>query len=91
MNKPDSELPDEDVPDLDDDFFAHAKPAHEVMPADFMNAVRNRGGRPKSRNPKVAVSIRLDQSIVEHFKAQGAGWQSRINAVLTDDIKSGRA
>lgn len=91
MHKPNPELPDDDVPELGDEFFDRAKPAGEVMPADFMAAVRSKGGRPRSEAPKVAVSIRLDHSVVEHFKATGSGWQSRINAALADDIKAGRA
>ncbi|MCG8491887.1 MAG: BrnA antitoxin family protein [Sneathiellales bacterium] len=39
-------------------------------------------GRPKSANPKTPVTIRLDADIVEHFKATGKGWQTRINDVL---------
>ena len=31
---------------------------------------------------KSAISIRLDDDILEWFKAQGKGYQSRINAVL---------
>ena len=31
---------------------------------------------------KVAISIRLDQVVLDHFKAGGAGWQGRINAAL---------
>ena len=91
MHKPDPERPDDDVPELGDGFFERARPAPEVMPADFMAAVRNKGGRPRSDAPKVAVSIRLDQSVVDHFKATGSGWQSRINAALASDIKAGRA
>ena len=91
MRRPNRELPDDDVPELGDRFFERAKPAHEVMPADFMAAVRNRGGRPKIHNPKVAVSIRLDHSVVEHFKSTGPGWQSRVNAALAKVIEAGRA
>jgi uncharacterized protein (DUF4415 family) len=32
--------------------------------------------------PKVAISIRLDQDVLEWFKSQGRGYQARINAVL---------
>ncbi len=32
--------------------------------------------------PKVPVSIRLDADLVEFFRDQGRGWQTRINAVL---------
>jgi uncharacterized protein (DUF4415 family) len=31
---------------------------------------------------KQAISIRLDQDLIEFFKAQGPGYQRRINAVL---------
>lgn len=32
--------------------------------------------------PKTPVSIRLDQDVLDFFKAQGRGYQTRINAVL---------
>jgi hypothetical protein len=47
MNKPNPELVDHDLPQLDDDFFARARPAAEVMGEPFMARVR-RPGRPKS-------------------------------------------
>ena len=31
---------------------------------------------------KVLVSLRVDQDVLDWFKAQGAGYQTRINAVL---------
>lgn len=31
---------------------------------------------------KELVSIRLDRDVLEHFQADGAGWQDRINAAL---------
>jgi uncharacterized protein (DUF4415 family) len=32
--------------------------------------------------PKKPVSLRLDKDVVEWYKAQGPGYQTRINAVL---------
>lgn len=32
--------------------------------------------------PKTSISLRLDQDVLEWFKAQGAGYQTRINSVL---------
>jgi len=32
--------------------------------------------------PKASVCIRLDQEVLEWFKAQGKGYQTRINALL---------
>lgn len=57
-------------------------------PADELFARR---GRPKSDNPKQPVSIRLDADVIEHFKAGGEGWQSRINAALRRAAKLPKA
>ncbi|MBZ0148720.1 MAG: BrnA antitoxin family protein [Pseudorhodoplanes sp.] len=32
--------------------------------------------------PKAAISLRVDQDVLEWFKTQGPGYQTRINAVL---------
>ena len=32
--------------------------------------------------PKQAISLRIDQDVLDWFRAGGAGYQSRINAVL---------
>jgi uncharacterized protein (DUF4415 family) len=39
-------------------------------------------GRPPKANPKVSVTLRLDQEVLDRFKATGQGWQTRINAAL---------
>lgn len=39
-------------------------------------------GRPKLERPKRRVTLRLDDDVVERFRADGPGWQSRINAAL---------
>jgi uncharacterized protein (DUF4415 family) len=31
---------------------------------------------------KASISLRIDQDVLEWFKAQGAGYQTRINSVL---------
>ena len=48
----------------------------ELNNASFKNAVLR---LPK---PKAKVCIRLDQDILEWFKSQGKGYQTKINAVL---------
>ena len=53
----------------------------------FINRAR---GRPPVETPKLAVSIRLDSDVIEHFKKGGPGWQSRINAALRKAAKLGR-
>lgn len=41
-----------------------------------------RRGRPKSDAPKLATSLRLDPDVLDHYRATGPGWQSRINQAL---------
>ncbi len=75
---------DPDAPEATDEQLAQAKPFDEAFPA-LADAMRkNVGGRPKSVNPKVAVSLRLDQEVVARFKAAGPGWQTRMNDALRD-------
>jgi len=38
--------------------------------------------------PKKGVHIRLDQAVLRWFKAQGPGYQTRINAVLRAFVQS---
>jgi uncharacterized protein (DUF4415 family) len=44
--------------------------------------VLKRGRGPQATPTKVLTSVRLDADILEFFKSKGAGYQSRINAVL---------
>ncbi len=32
--------------------------------------------------PKTSISLRVDREVLEWFKAQGPGYQTRMNAVL---------
>lgn len=75
---------DPDAPEATADQIAQAKPFTEVFPALADSMRRNVGGRPKAENPKVAVSLRLDQDVVARFKASGPGWQTRMNTALRD-------
>ena len=40
-----------------------------------------RRGRPPG-SAKQAVSLRLDKAVLERFRADGPGWQSRMNEAL---------
>lgn len=81
--------PDPENPEWTEGDFARAKgqeglPAH-VLAAFPKTAARVRG--PQKAETKVPVSIRLDRAVVDHFKAQGPGWQSRINEALAGMIR----
>lgn len=38
----------------------------------------NKGGRPRSENPKKLISIRLPEDVIEKWRATGPGWQTRM-------------
>jgi len=53
--------------------------------------VLKRGRGPQVAPTKVLTSIRLDADIVEFFKSQGQGYQSRINDLLREVVDSRKA
>lgn len=61
------------------------RPAREFF-AERGMAMPRKPGRPRQDETKVSVTMRLDAKIVEHFKSEGPGWQTRINALLADAI-----
>ena len=71
---------DADAPELDDEWFANARPATEVVPHIVEEYRRTRGQQKKQ--VKQRVSIRLDADITDHFRASGPGWQTRLNETL---------
>ncbi len=56
----------------------------ELTPEDFK--LMRRRGRPLLKSPKQQVTLRLSPEILDAFKASGAGWQTRIESVLSDYI-----
>jgi uncharacterized protein (DUF4415 family) len=58
------------------------RPAYEVLPREVLAAFPKTRGRPRKAQPKEAISMRLDAEVVRHLRAQGAGWQTRVNDAL---------
>jgi uncharacterized protein (DUF4415 family) len=54
--------------------------APEWTPEMFARAVARKGLKPVPR--KALLSLRIDADVIDWFKAQGAGYQSRMNALL---------
>ncbi|WP_279356635.1 BrnA antitoxin family protein [Methylobacterium indicum] len=71
---------DPDNPELTEAQFAQARPFADVFPELATTLRRARG--PQKAPTKQLVSLRLDQDVVERFKATGPGWQTRINEAL---------
>ena len=62
---------------------ARATATRDHPESDLRHVVRGivrRGLKP--RPAKAAVSLRIEQDVLEWFKAQGPGYQTRMNAVL---------
>jgi uncharacterized protein (DUF4415 family) len=54
--------------------------APEFTPAMFARAIVRRGLKPVAR--KKLLTLRIDRDVVEWYRSQGAGYQTRINALL---------
>jgi uncharacterized protein (DUF4415 family) len=54
----------DELPELTDDMLARGKV--------------NKGGRPRSDNPKKLISIRLPEDVILKWRATGPGWQTRM-------------
>lgn len=54
--------------------------APEWTPEMFARAVARRGLKPVPK--KALLSLRIDSDVIVWFKEQGAGYQSRMNALL---------
>jgi uncharacterized protein (DUF4415 family) len=52
----------------------------EFNPALVVRGIVRRGLKPVPS--KELISLRVDQDVIEWFKAQGPGYQTRINSVL---------
>jgi uncharacterized protein (DUF4415 family) len=65
----------DDSPRLGRDWFEKADLYRGRKPAD-------KGSRPKSPAPKIAIRIRLSPDSLAYFKAGGPGWQTRIDQAL---------
>jgi uncharacterized protein (DUF4415 family) len=61
----------------------------EAVEAYWAKATVKRGrGRPAAEVKRPTLNMRVDAEVLEAFKATGPGWQTRINEVLKDWVKS---
>lgn len=79
---------DKENPEWTKDDFARAKAPHDVLAPDVLSMFKRTRG-PQRTPRKVPISIRLSPDVVEHFKASGPGWQSRIDDTLKKAIRGG--
>ena len=70
-----------DSPPISDEMLARMQPVKKAHP-DMPSRMRGLQKTPV----KIPISIRLNPEVVDYFKSQGKGWQTRINEVLTEYI-----
>jgi len=72
---------DDENPEWTDEDFKRARLPHEVLSPEVLKAFpKTRGAQVEPK--KIPISIRLTAEVVERFKADGPGWQSRIDEAL---------
>jgi uncharacterized protein (DUF4415 family) len=76
--------PDAENPEWTEEDFRRARPLLEVLPKEVVDAIRRyRGQRGPQKAPKKKlISLRVDQDVVEAYRASGRGWQTRANDAL---------
>ena len=77
--------PDEENPAWTREEMRHARPALDVIAEAFgpaAAALKRGRGRPTKPDRKVNRTLRLDPDVLEAYRHQGSGWQTRINEVL---------
>jgi uncharacterized protein (DUF4415 family) len=95
MDYEDVAIDDPDNPEWTEEMFRQARPLREfpellkgLQEASENLRARKRGrGRPKLAHPKLQVTLRLDEYVVNAFKEDGRGWQGRINEELKKTVK----
>ena len=77
----------DDAPEWTAEDFKRARPV-EAFPELKEALERARGQRGPQKTPtKERVALRLDRNIVDHFRHDGPGWQTRINEALAEHVK----
>ena len=81
----DTVIVDEDNPERTEGDFRAAKSQSEFPPEVLAAFPKMRGRPPKAESErKVLTSIRLHPIVLDHFKATGPGWQTRIEQILIE-------
>jgi uncharacterized protein (DUF4415 family) len=70
-----------------DGIIEDERPATEAEMKAGIEADKRRRGRPAGSD-KTQIALRVDNDTLEAFRATGQGWQSRMNAVLGEWVRS---
>jgi uncharacterized protein (DUF4415 family) len=81
---------DDDHPERTDAAFAQAArvddPPSQVQTVILAACPPTKLRRKQKAPTKAQITLRLDRDILEHFRATGDGWRSKINAALREIV-----
>lgn len=87
-NKP-AEKPRDDNPEWTEEDFRRARPATQVHGPEVAAGLVRRRGRPPlpEGERKEKVTLRLSPEVLDYFRGQGEGWQTRIDETLRSIVQ----
>jgi uncharacterized protein (DUF4415 family) len=91
MKTPDPFKADDENPELTSGDIARMRPAREVLGDAWVESQKRGRGRPRMEAPKEKVTLRLDVEVLQFFREEGAGWQTRLNEALKVVVSKGAA
>lgn len=78
---------DGEVRELSTDDLKRFEPLPEANPALYEKIKKGVGERGAQKSPtKIPISLRVSPEVVDYFRAQGKGWQGRIDSILKDYV-----
>jgi|GEM_PF-453839 len=92
LNLPEPDLDDPDNPEWTEEMFIRARAEVHLLPPEIAALIGRKLGRPVGtiRSDRKQVTLRMPQSVIDHFKAGGPGWQTRVVGVLEREAKLGK-
>jgi uncharacterized protein (DUF4415 family) len=85
--KPDPELIDDEAPEWTEQMNAQAV-SLTGLPLTLQAKLKT--GRPRAKDPKRVVTLRLRSSLFAAYEAQGQDWRARMEQVLSEAMEQPR-
>jgi uncharacterized protein (DUF4415 family) len=82
--KPNPEMIDEEAPEWTAQMNAQAMTLKD-LPATLQAKLK--AGRPRAKDPKRVVTLRLRSSLFAAYEAQGQDWRARMEQVLAEAME----
>ena len=78
----------DDAPEWTPEAFERAEIRHGDQIVRPATGTLSKRGRPRLEQPQQQDSVGVDQDVIDRLRADGPGWQSRINAILKKAVEA---